>query len=314
MVIRMTKKFNRITVKVYAWFTKTLNGSSGTSSFLMKGGEVPYFYQGRTNVEVSELEEFLQMNKDVIFDDFNELRVKAEGKEPNAKIQVTTLKEGRGSSRVVKGVRGAIRHSDMRILYEKGIAYCSPTQKETFQGSGEPTLLNGEHLMGGCGENPCPIRQLFGILGEPSLIKVWSDVLVQTDKALNKIVPQKGVSFVHISTENRHQARRDGKTLQDFSEQYFSGEFRFYIEFSELPDWLLGLLLDGILNIRTLGGGVNSGYGRVEIKEVTFEQVSLERTLGSENNGSITIVEEEKTENLNHKLSECLDAWKNYNN
>ena len=308
------KKFNRLTVKVYAWFAKPLNGSSGTSSFLMKGGDISYQYQGKSNVKVSDLEDFLQINKDSIYDDFNDLRVKAEGKKPEAKIQLSILKEERGSSRVVKGIRGAIRHSVMRILHENGVAYCSPTQKETFQGSGESTLLEGEHLMGGCGETPCPVRQLFGMLGEKSPIRVWSDVLVQTDKPLDKIMEQKGLSFVHVSTENRHQARRDGKPLQDFSEQYFSGEFRFHIEFSELPQWLSGLLLEGVLGIRTLGGGVNSGYGRLEIREVAYEQVSFERTLGSENNGSVTIVEEEQTTTLNHKLSEWIDAWKNYNN
>jgi hypothetical protein len=152
------------------------------------------------------------------------------------------------------------------------------------------------------------------MLGEKSPIRVWSDVLVQTDKPLNKITEQKGISFIHVSTENRHQARRDGKTLQDFSEQYFSGEFKFFIEFSGLPDWLLGLLIEGILDIRTLGRGVNSGYGRLEIKEVAFEEVSLNRRLGSENNGSIMIVEEERTENLNRKLSECVNTWKNHSN
>jgi len=308
------KEFNRITVKVYAWFAKPLNSSSGTSSFLMKGGEIPYLYQGRKNVSTSELEEFIQQNKDLIFDDINELRIKAEGKKPEAKIQISLLKKGQGSSRVVKGVRGALRHSIMGILHENGIAYCSPTQKEHFKGSGESTLLKGEHLMGSCGEKPCPVRQLFGMLREESSIRVWSDVVVQTDKPLESITTQKGLSFVHVSTENRHASRRDGKTLQDFSEQYFSGEFKFYVEFSkELPNWLLGLLLKGVLSITHLGGGSNSGYGRLEIKEVSFERISFSRTLGEETNGSITVHEEEHIVKQNQLLKEYVEAWKNYN-
>lgn len=310
----MTHTFNRLTVKVYAWFTKTLNGSSGKSSFLMKGGDVPYQFQGRTNVKVSELEEFLLTNKDLILDDFNELRVKAEGKENDAKIQVFTLKEELGSSRMVKGVRGAIRHSIMEILHNRGIEYCSPTMKERFQGNNEPTLLINEHLMGKCGENPCPVRQLFGMLGEKSPIRVWTDALVQTDKPSNKITAQKGLSFVHVSTENRHASRRDGKVLQDFSEQYFSGEFQFYVEFSEsLPQWLLGLLIDGIFSLKYLGRGENSGYGRLEIKNVSYEKIVFERKLGQENgDGKLAIIEEERTTYQNQLLQECLDAWKTY--
>ena len=310
----MTHTFNRLIVKVYAWFTKTLNGSSGKSSFLMKGGDVPYQFQGRTNVKVSELEEFLLTNKDLILDDFNELRVKAEGKENDAKIQVFTLKEELGSSRMVKGVRGAIRHSIMEILHNRGIEYCSPTMKERFQGNNEPTLLINEHLMGKCGENPCPVRQLFGMLGEKSPIRVWTDALVQTDKPSNKITAQKGLSFVHVSTENRHASRRDGKVLQDFSEQYFSGEFQFYVEFSEsLPQWLLGLLIDGIFSLKYLGRGENSGYGRLEIKNVSYEKIVFERKLGQENgDGKLAIIEEERTTYQNQLLQECLDAWKTY--
>jgi hypothetical protein len=280
----------------------------------MKGGDVSYQFQGRTNVKVSELESFIQLNKELILDDVTELRAKAEGKKRDAKIQVTVLKEERGSSRVVKGVRGAIRHSIMKMLHQKGISYCSPTMKERFQGNNEPTLLENEHLMGACGETPCPIRQLFGMLGEKSPIRVWSDVLVQTEKSLEKITPQKGLSFVHVSTENRHASRRDGKTLQDFSEQYFSGEVQFYVEFSdELPDWLLGLLVNGILSVHHLGGGSNSGYGRIEVKEIAYTQVTFERTLGTENNGAISINEEEHIVPQNHLLQEYLDAWRSYN-
>ncbi len=300
--------YDRLTVKVYAWFTKTLNGSNGSSSYLMKGGEVPYQYQGRTNVKVAELEKFISTNKNLIINDCSELRAKAEGKKDDEKIQVIILKEEHGSSRIVKGIRGAIRHRIMEILHQKGIPYCSPTMKERFKGSNEPTLLTNEHLMGKCDEQPCSVRQLFGMLGEKSSIKVWSDVLVQTDKSKENITTQKGISFVHVATENRHAARRDGKTLQDFSEQYFSGAFQFYVEFSEdLPQWLLGLLVEGILSIKHLGRGSNSGYGRLEIKELAFEQVTFERKLGTESEGKITIVEEEQSTPQNQLLQESLE-------
>lgn len=304
------KEFNRLTVKVYAWFTKTLNGSNGKSSYLMKGADVPYQFKGRSDIKVSELESFIQENKELLLDDISELRVKAKEKNEDTKIRVTYFKEGYGSSRVVKGIRGAIRHRIMDILYKKGIDYCIPTQKVQFTKSEESTLLDGEHLMGNCGENSCPIRQLFGMLGEKSPIRVWSDVLVQTDKSSENVIAQKGLSFVHISTENRHASRRDCKVLQDFDEQYFSGEFNFYVEFSEeLPDWLLGLLIEGILNITHLGGRSSSGYGRIEIKGLTYEHISFERKLGSETNGAIAIIEEEQTVNLNEQVAECLEAW-----
>ncbi|MHA1187094.1 MAG: RAMP superfamily CRISPR-associated protein [Candidatus Heimdallarchaeota archaeon] len=307
------KVFNRITITAQAWFAKTLNGSSGSSSFLMRGGEVPYSYIGRTNVKVADLEEFLALNKDKVFDDYNDLRVKAEGKKHDAKIHVTILKDEKGISRIVKGVRGAIRHSIMSILHKNQFEYCSPTLKTEF-GSGKPTLLEHEHIMGDCADNPCPIRHLFGMLGEESLIRVWSDVLIQTDKPLDKITKRIGQSFVYVSTENRHASRRDGKALQDFSEQYFSGEFKFYIEFlKEFPDWLFGLLVEGILGVTSLGRGKNSGYGRLEIKDIAFEKITFERKLGQENSdGKITIIESEKCESLNNQLNEVLEAWQKH--
>ncbi len=311
----MKNEFNRITVKVQAWWAKPLNSSSGKSSYLMRGGEIPYQYIGKTNVKVAELEDFLKQNKDSIFDDFNDLRVKAEGKKADAKVQVIILKDDKGVSRVVKGIRGAIRHSIMNILHQKEIEYCSPTIKERFQGTGKSTLLEHEHLMGACGENPCAIRQLFGMLGEESPIRVWSDAIIQTDKPLEKITKQTGLSFVYISTENRHSSRRDKKPLQDFSEQYFSGEFQFYVEFSkELPQWLLGLLVKGIFGITHLGRGGKSGYGRLEMRDISFERVVFERKLGQENgNGKIAIIEEERAENLNEELSKVKKAWQNHN-
>ena len=113
--------------------------------------------------------------------------------------------------------------------------------------------------------------------------------------------------------EERHAARRDRKTLQNFIEQYLSGEFQFYIEYSkELPDWLLGLLLEGTLAVNNIGNGRSTGYGRVEIKDVSFEHITLERKLGEETNGKIAIIEEEQTINRNNELAECLKAWKNH--
>ncbi|MBN1328570.1 MAG: hypothetical protein JXA54_03765 [Candidatus Heimdallarchaeota archaeon] len=305
----MKTEFNRITVKVQAWFTKTLNGSSGTSSFLMRGGEIPYRFQGKVNVRVSELEEFIDENKTYILDDLKTLREKAKAKKSDAKLQVSIYKEV-GVTRVVKGIRGAIRHQIMDILHQKGIDYCSPTLKEIFQSSNEPTLLTGEHIMGACGTVPCPLRQLFGMLGEEAPIRVWSDVIVQIDRPADKITQEKGRSYVYVSTENRHAARRDKKPLIDFSEQYFSGEFRFYVEFTkELPDWLLGLLFEGILGITQLGGGNNAGYGRVEFKEIAFEHITSERKLGPEKEGKITIIDKDVAVNQNNKIEEYLAAW-----
>lgn len=309
----MTTKFMRITTQTFAWWSKPLNGSSGSKSYLMRGVELPYQYQGEANVKVSEAEEFIEANRERILDDLERIRAKAEKKRPSAKMKIPLLKEEQGVARMVKGIRGAIRHSVANILYRQGIAYCSPTQKERFKGSDEPTLLEGEHLMGACKDEPCPIRQLFGMLGEESPIRVWSDAIVQTDKSVEKITPQRGIAFVHVSSENRHAARRDKKTLQDFSEQYFSGKFNFYVEFSkELPKWLLGLLIEGILQVKQLGRGGSSGYGRVELKAIAMEEVSLQPKLGAEKDGKIAIIEEEVCESKNELLQEALATWRQY--
>jgi len=310
----MKNKFKRITVKAQLWWGKPLNGTNGKKSFLMRGGDVMYYYEGRSTVQVKKLKEFIEENQGIILDDVETVRAKAAEKTPTANIHVTTLEKATGVSRMIKGVRGALRHSIMKILHQKGIEYCAPTQKKEFQGTGETTLLDGEHLMNECGEKPCPIRQLFGTWNEESIIRVWSDVMVETDKPLEKIRRQKGISFAYVSMEERHAARRDKKTLQNFLEQYMSGEFQFYIEFSkELPDWLIGLLLDGVLAVNNIGNGGNAGYGRLEIKDISFEQIILERKLGKERNGRIAIIEDEQISCQNNKLEECLTAWKNHN-
>jgi len=310
----LKNEFNRITIKAQVWWGKPLNGTSGKKSFLMRGGEVPYQYEGRSTVQVGKLEEFIEANKDHILDDLRMLRAKAAKKTPSASIHVTTLVEKTGVSRMIKGIRGAIRHRIMEILHKKNVEYCAPTQKKEFQGTKEPTLLDGEHLMDECGEEPCPIRQLFGTWNKESTIRVWSDVIVETDKPFDKIFKQKGLSFAYVSMEERHAARRDRKTLQNFLEQYLCGEFQFYVEYNkELPGWLLGLLLEGVLAVNNLGNGRSAGYGRVEIKDISFEHIALERKLGKETNGRIAIIEDEQIINQNDRLEECLTAWNNHN-
>ncbi|MHA1125524.1 MAG: RAMP superfamily CRISPR-associated protein [Candidatus Heimdallarchaeota archaeon] len=310
----MKNEFKRITVKAQIWWGKPLNGTNGKKSFLMKGGEVSYEYEGRAKVQVSKLEEFIKENKEKILDELEMVREKAGKKKPSESIYVTTLVEKSGTSRMIKGIRGAIRHRVMKILYEKNIDYCVPTQKKEFQGTKEPTLLDGEHLMDGCGENPCPIKQLFGTWNKESSIRVWSDVIVESETPIEKIRRKKGIAFGYSSMEERHAARRDRKTLQNFLEQYISSEFQFYIEYDkELPNWLIGLLLEGILSVSNLGNGRSAGYGRVEIKEIAFEKITFERKLGKETNGRIAIIEDEQIVSQNKKVEEYLTAWSKHN-
>ena len=63
-----------------------------------------------------------------------------------------------------------------------------------------------------------------------------------------------------------------------------------------------------------LGRGSNSGYGRLEIKDIGFEKVTLERKLGQETkDGRIAIVEDETSISQNELLQEGLDTWRVYN-
>jgi len=48
-----------------AWWAKPLNGNNGSSSYMMRGGEIPYQYIGKSNVKVCELEEFIQKNNSI---------------------------------------------------------------------------------------------------------------------------------------------------------------------------------------------------------------------------------------------------------
>lgn len=89
---------------------------------------------------------------------------------------------------------------------------------------------------------------------------------------------KKGFDVNSSANDFHHATRRDRKNLQDFSEHYFSGEFKFYVEFTkELPEWLFGLLVEGVLARANIGRGRTTGYGRVTVKDIAFEKVFFSR-------------------------------------
>ncbi len=226
------------------------------------------------------------------------------GAVPGGKINNLLVLDNReeGKSYLVKGLRGLLNHSMMAIAKEQGIEICHSSDKEVTQ-SGEKLLPKGFHPNGSCyPENECIRHRIMGSIQKPSRIKF--EPVIITSKAEKKW-NGKGHKM-HIATETRNSlVYGSKKSIQDFGERYFSGEFTVIIELlDELTQEEIGFLLKAILYMPEigLGGSINNGSGKIELLEILLQDVERSRTIGK--NGKI--IEEEKERNLWKQMEEAL--------
>ncbi|MFQ5980934.1 MAG: RAMP superfamily CRISPR-associated protein [Candidatus Heimdallarchaeota archaeon] len=217
-------------------------------------------------------------------------------------------KEAEVFTYLIKGLRGAIRHSAMSILYELDIEACHSSDKETDK-EGNSLIPHGFHLLGSCvGNGECLIHQIFGSKGHKSLISVYADPIgaikhktAQLDQTVQK---------VHMTTENRVNISFEGKSIQNFGEQSFSGYFSFEIDVTELNSLQLGFILQCILGIEKLGRGFNAGYGHVEVKEFQLlNRITEKRPKWQEN--KFKILKEIQEESLKKEVESAMQEWEN---
>jgi len=218
-------------------------------------------------------------------------------------------KKARSETYWLKGIRGAIRHQVMKICRESELEICHTSDKELDK-HGNLLLPEGFHLTGACKDKvECIVHQIFGSKGNASKISVYSDPITSITHASAKIPIQ--LQNVHIATEKRIVQTFDGNSIQDFGERYFSGEFSFEIDVTECEEKELGLLIEAIMNLQKLGGGYNSGYGHIQVKQFQLLKRSINRI--PEWKDESFIVKENIDETSEKKpVVEALKSWKEY--
>jgi hypothetical protein len=210
---------------------------------------------------------------------------------------------------LIKGIRGSIRHQVMKLCRSHGLEVCHTSDKETDK-HGNQLLPDGFHLLGSCiNKEECIIHQIFGSKGNPSKISVYADPIASISHTSARIPIQ--LQNVQIATENRTVQAFNGKSIQDFGERYFSGEFTFEIDITECEKKELGLLLEAIMNLQKLGGGYNFGYGRLQIKRFQLLKRSINR-LPEWKDGSFIVKEEIDETSEKKSVVEALKSWNKY--
>ncbi|MFW9903435.1 MAG: hypothetical protein ACFFFH_03820 [Candidatus Thorarchaeota archaeon] len=119
------------------------------------------------------------------------------------------------------------------------------------------------------------------------------------------------IQNVHIASENRINMTYERKTVQDFKERYFSGNFYFEINVTKCTPKQLGLLIEGAMAFDRLGRGYNTGYGRVEVKRIKlFKRTIKHPTPKVDVDGSFVIERKVIDEPLDELFKKALGAWR----
>jgi CRISPR/Cas system CSM-associated protein Csm3 (group 7 of RAMP superfamily) len=196
----------------------------------------------------------------------------------------------------------------MRLAKECGIQVCHTSEKTQLK-DGTSLIPAGFHPLGACDiTNPCILRSIFGTFREESRIKVTADPLARIKH--KEYTPEIPVQNVHIATENRIALSYDGIPIQDFRQSYFSGTFTFEIDVTKLSVDEVKFLMESLLYIEYLGGGKNSGYGKVTIVDFEYQELAIERTAIKNGDGTFQITEETTTQQMN--IDNIEDWRQNY--
>ncbi len=219
------------------------------------------------------------------------------------------VKKSQTETYFIKGLRGALRHQVMQSCVENGLEVCHTSDKEADK-HGNSLLPKGFHLTGACKENgECVVHQIFGSKGNSGIISVYADPITSISHKTAKT--DVNIQTVHIATENRTAMTFDGKSMQEFGERYFSGDFSFEIDVNRCNPIQLGLLIKSVLNMKKLGRGFNSGYGRIQIKKFQLLKRSIIKIPVWKEN--CFIVKEDITEDsLKDDVFEAIQAWEHY--
>ncbi|MCH8908542.1 MAG: hypothetical protein IH840_15755 [Candidatus Heimdallarchaeota archaeon] len=165
----------------------------------------------------------------------------------------------------IKGLRGMFRHGATQFCAKVGLDVCHTTEKEADK-HGRSFQVDYLHPAGECtSENAiiprCIISSIFGSRGKEGKLKIYSAPIGDIKhKTANFPIH---IQDVKIRVENRHTATVENRIAQDFSEQYFSGNFTIELDVSKLSSAEIGLLLQAREQMKALGRGKNTGYGHL---------------------------------------------------
>ncbi|MFW9916440.1 MAG: hypothetical protein ACFFGZ_12615 [Candidatus Thorarchaeota archaeon] len=210
----------------------------------------------------------------------------------------------------LKGMRGAIRHAAMQVAHELGVEVCHTSDKETDKEK-NPLIPDGFHPLGFCATNggSCLIHQIFGSRGHEGLISVFAYPITNLKHNTAQLpIP---VQNVHMAIENRICKTFDGKSIQDFGEQYFSGEIIFEIDVSLCSPLQLGFLMQAVMGLERLGRGYNTGYGHIEVLEFQLLQRMVKK-IPTWNGNTFQVTKEIQEESLKKEAEDALQEWDNY--
>ena len=222
------------------------------------------------------------------------------------------IKTSRATAYMIKGLRGGLRHQVMTNFNNRGIEVCHTSDKETDK-QGNSFLPKGFHLQGSClDKKECMVHSVFGSKRHKSKIRVSAapiaNISHQTYQTRMK------VQNVHISTETRVALTFGGKSIQDFGERYFAGEFEFEIDVSKCTKEETGMIIEAVMYMQKLGRGYNAGYGEVEIVSIKLVKEKTIRKSEVSTGGEFMIEEKREEEAIPGEFSDALIAWKNYLN
>ncbi|MHA1946156.1 MAG: RAMP superfamily CRISPR-associated protein [Candidatus Hodarchaeales archaeon] len=220
------------------------------------------------------------------------------------------IKTGTANAYLIKGLRGAVRHQVMAHCKDLGLDICHTSDKETDK-QGRIFLSEGFHLLGSClDKNECIIHAVFGSKRHASKIRVSALPIANiTHKTFRTDFKFQNV---HIATEKRVTLAFDGKPIQDFGERYFSGEFEFEIDVSKCTDEETGMLVEAVMYMQKFGGGINTGYGELQILNLNLVKSTVIREPKITEKNDFTIEEHLREESIPAEFTDALTAWKEY--
>lgn len=117
---------------------------------------------------------------------------------------------------------------------------------------------------------------------------------------------------MRISTENRVNLGYDGKSIQDFGERYFTGDFEFEIDVTECNPSELGLIVEAVIYLQKLGRGYNSGYAEIIVKSFGLVDRSISRTPKWLTTNEFTIEEKVIEEPIPREVIQALEEWQKF--
>ena len=234
-------------------------------------------------------------------------------------IEWDTSKRNKLELRQIKGLKGWLRHKYMKYYNQKEIEVCYSTSKEEYKDR-KVNIPRGYHLLGEC-DGKCPIYNIFGgivtkkekssELNRTSKISIFCPPVISKEgyfKLNDESKKQVGLNdynVMHFGIESSSAIGENDESLQNFSKQFLSGNFMFYIDISKLDMDEIKVLIDVLLKTdNQLGSSKTYGNGHIELKEIKYEDVNITYSLCEDGK----IIKREDIKDLTRELFQIVES------